>query len=212
MHRFTIKNICFSIAFVFCLFAAGSAQGFTLTAPWVLNEAGDCSFPSGPVSASVSENRSNYITNVWIGGNAQWDDQIGYSISGSGFYSGSWPSGAFCRTEGWVGSGWIGQNFVFPLSGVNDSDSWTFQVLSLQKRDAGSAGNGTWGQVEYDYTVNLCDGGQMTSNNSCQWITGSISGGQSCVAPCSPTINWSMTTGLNAEVRRNGSFWDGADS
>src|SRR3989344_3556076 len=219
MPRFTIKNICFSIAFVFCLFAAGSAQGFTLTAPWVLNEAGDCSFPSGPVSASVSENRSNYITNVWIGGNAQWDDQIGYSISGSGFYSGSWPSGAFCRTEGWVGSGWIGQNFVFPLSGVNDSDSWTFQVLSLQKRDAGSAGNGTWGQVEYDYTVNLCDGGQMTSNNSCQWIGGSINASPtSCVAPCNTNVSWNITLSNGAEVRRgvNGatptSYWGSPSS
>ena len=219
MPRFTIKNICFSIAFVFCLFAAGSAQGFTLTAPWVLNEAGNCNFQSGPVPASVSENRSNYITNVWIGGNAQWDDQIGYSISGSGFYSGSWPSGAFCRTEGWVGSGWIGQNFVFPLSGVNDSDSWTFQVLSLQKRDAGSAGNGTWGQVEYDYTVNLCDGGQMTSNNSCQWIGGSINASPtSCVAPCNTNVSWNITLSNGAEVRRgvNGatptSYWGSPSS
>src|SRR3989344_3940995 len=61
-------------------------------------------------SFSITEDRSFYITNPWIGGAVEADDQIGYSttINGAAQIVGSWPASVGCGDTAASSSGGIG--------------------------------------------------------------------------------------------------------
>ena len=125
------------ILFIF-LISAGFVQAATLSVTGSANSAcNDAYTTPAKISVPVSEtNRSFYITNAWIGGNGEWDDQIGFSGTLNGRVvvdtTAGWAKG--CDKHAAAGSGYTG---FFPLSmtGSTDSDSFKFSLLGLQKRD-----------------------------------------------------------------------------
>src|SRR3989344_4248628 len=166
-------------------------------------------------STSITEDRSFYISDGWMGGMADADDQIGYSamVNSSVVVDRSYPWSVGCGDTG-ASSGWDGINTF--LGGNTDNDTILFKITAIQKRDEEI--NYFWGRIHYDYTRNNCAGCQMTLNNFCQWISGSITAthngttvtsGQTitCTAPCSPTINWATTIGMGSRVEKNNSTW-----
>src|SRR3989344_820954 len=166
-------------------------------------------------SASITEDRSFYISDGWMGGFADADDQIGYSarVNGATVVVRSYPWSVGCGDTG-ASSGWDGINTF--LGGNTDNDTILFSLTAYQKRD--EEVNYFWGRIYYDYTRDNCAGGQMTLNNFCQWINGNITAvaegqtalsGQTitCIAPCSPTINWTTNLGNGSRVEKNGSTW-----
>src|SRR3989344_5739395 len=124
-------------------------------------------------SASISEDRSFYISDGWMGGQAVADDQIGYSamVNSSVVVDRSYPWTVGCGDTG-ASNGDDGINRF--LGGNTDNDTILFKITALQKRD--EEVNYFWGRIHYDYTRNNCAGGQMTLNNFCQWISGTITG------------------------------------
>src|SRR3989344_4328800 len=225
-----IKNFFSKILFVsaaltmvtvlFVVPANVEAESGNLTTPVILNEAGTC-HANIETTSDVTEDRSWYISLPWIGGSAQWDDFIAFSINMNGGgalaydQEGNWD----CTTQGSVGSGYVGQNYVFSYNS-GDTDTFTFHLVAYQTRDAGSSGNKYWGQVEYGFTKNLCAAGQFTSGNTCVNTSGTLgvglggSGGNSSSLSCTstttgctnPEVHWRTTSGLAGRVLRDGSL------
>src|SRR3989338_2719150 len=216
-----ISTISIISIFVLCVVPINAkADTGTLITPKILDEDGTC-HANIETTTSVTENRSWYISLPWIGGNAQWDDFIAFSIDMNGGEAltygqrGNWA----CTTQGSVDSGYVGQNYIFSYNS-GDTDTFTFHIVAYQTRDAGSSGNKYWGQVEYGYTKNLCAAGQFTSNNSCVDTSGTLGVGlggsgqsnsslscTSTTAGCTnPEVHWRTNSGLGGRVLRDGSL------
>ena len=204
MKRLKLFLLLFGLLFVF--FAAENAQAYSLTVNGWANSG--CNATNSN-TVSVTEDRSFYLTNVWIGGNAVWDDQIGFSGTHNSTVvvdeTAGWATG--CDPNAVAGSGYVGQYFL-SISGSSDSDVFQFDIGAWQKRDEISVGNTFHGTVEYGYTQTNCLSGQFTQSNGCVAVGGSISATPtSCTAPCSPNITWS-TTGIGGKVTKNGVDWN----
>src|SRR3989344_5294224 len=218
------KILFVSIIFIFVLFVVpinAKADTGTLTTPVIQDSDGTCHANTGDITASVTEDRSWYISSPWIGGSSQWDDFIAFSINMNGGEALMYRSAGNydCTTEGSVGSGYLGQSGAYPYNS-GDTDTFTFHLVAYQTRDAGSSGNKYWGQVEYGYIKNLCAAGQFTSNNSCVDTSGTLgvglggSGGNSSSLSCTstttgctnPEVHWRTTSGLAGRVLRDGSL------
>ncbi|KKR40267.1 MAG: Cell wall surface anchor family protein, partial [Parcubacteria group bacterium GW2011_GWC1_40_11] len=221
-------TLLFASIIISIFFGVNLANASTLNVSGWANSA--CNASNG-TSFSITEDRSFYITNAWIGGNGVWDDQIGFSGTFNGNVvvntSAGWSGG--CSGDAQAGSGYTD---FYPLSmtGSTDNDTFTFSLLALQKRDEISSSNTFHGSIEYSYTKNLCSPGQYTLNNGCVWDTGTISvsaggttvtssnaspgGSVSCTAPCSPVISWNVTSGLpsSGQVRKNNAVWNSGNN
>src|SRR3989338_6632882 len=214
----TISIISIMVLFVVPINA--KADTGTLTTRVIQDSDGTC-HANVETTTDVTEDRSWYISFPWIGGSGQWDDFIAFSINMNGGealtygQTGNWD----CTTQGSVGSGYVGQNYVFSYNS-GDTDTFTFHLVAYQTRDAGSSGNKYWGQVEYCFTKNLCAAGQFTSGNTCVNTSGTLgvglggSGGNSSSLSCTstttgctnPEVHWRTSSGLGGRVLRDGSL------
>ena len=102
--------MCGFLAGIFAI--AGQAKAYTLTVPThnILNDPGtyQCN-QNAAVNDSIAEDRTFYITNAWIGGNAHWDDYITYGGLFNGAVTVTGNKGtANCSSSATSGSGYVG--------------------------------------------------------------------------------------------------------